>query len=55
MSIKYDPEVDVIWIMFKEGAAIEEIDKEVHGIILDFTARTSTPSSQAKYSTNFIR
>lgn len=35
MKITYDPEVDVMRIIFS-GAPIEEIDEEKPGIILDF-------------------
>jgi uncharacterized protein YuzE len=35
MKIKYDPEVDVIWITLKD-VEIEESDEETPGIILDF-------------------
>lgn len=37
MKIKYDPDIDVIRITFKD-VEIEESDEETPGIILDFDA-----------------
>lgn len=38
MKVKYDPEVDVLRIIFSD-AAIEESDESKPGVILDFDAK----------------